>query len=150
MVFRGLSVQRFDLLTGDGGVEGGGLWLQIHCQVLIQRWPDCHIYMWALQGWISEVNIWGMAPDDVGVGWTAHSWVLALVNVERSECNVCFPLVLWFEVCIFPLLRRAVRCGCIMLQLLWWQPPDLLWTSTPLFTGYLLSFSSTWIHQIFA
>lgn len=99
----------------------------------------CHFSMCALEGFISEVNIRGKAPDDVGVGWITHSWALALVNVERLECNVYFPLVLWFEVCIFPLLHRATRCGCIMLQLLWWQPPDLLWTSTPLSSGYLLS-----------
>lgn len=78
----------------------------------------CRICTCALEGFISEVNIQGKAPDDVGVGWITRSWVLALVNVERLECNVYFPLVLWFEVCIFPLLHRATRCGCIMLQLL--------------------------------
>lgn len=45
-----------------------------------------------------------MAPDDVGVGRITHSWVLASEHVERLECNVYFPLVLWFEVSIFPSL----------------------------------------------
>lgn len=112
MVFRGLSVQRFDLFTG-----GFGFRFPL-CQVLMRLWSDCLIYMWALEGSISGANLRGLAPDDVGVGWITHSWLLALVNVERLECNFYFALVLWFEVCIFPLLNQAAWCGCIMLQLL--------------------------------
>lgn len=116
MALRGLSVQRFDLFTrgftfrhtlSSGSMTPAGL-----------------------SGRNSGVNSRGPAPDDVGVAWITHSWVLALVNAERLECNVCFPLVLWFEVCIFPVSHRAMWFGCIMLQLVWWQPPDLLWTSS--------------------
>lgn len=49
-----------------------------------------------------------MAPHDVGVGWTTHGWVLPLAHVEWLECNVYVPLVLWFEVSIFPSLAPGL------------------------------------------
>lgn len=52
----------------------------------------------------------GIAPDDAGFGRITCSWFLAWVNAERLECDVCLPpLVLWFEVCIFPLSRAGPR-----------------------------------------
>lgn len=49
------------------------------------------------------------------------------------------PLVLWFEVCIFPLSRAGPRgVGVEPVQLLRWQPPDPSWTSPPLSSVYLL------------
>lgn len=89
-----------------------------------------------LKGSISGVN----SPDHVEVDWITHSWVLASVNVERLECNVCFPLVLWLEVSIFSVSRAVwVYNASAGVMTASWPVLNLLHHSTPLFSGYLPS-----------
>lgn len=58
-----------------------------------------------------------MAPDDAGVGWITCSWVELWFMWSGWTVMSTSPLVLWFEVSIFPLLLRlAAVWGCIMLS----------------------------------
>ena len=127
------------------------------CQVLTELCPDCCIYMWACHWgldlkseYMGQASRWCRSWLDytqLGPGFGAY--------VERLECNVYFPLVLWVWGFYFSISCAHARRGCIMpsavaMTASWPvvnRPPlpihlTLYWVFT--------FFSSTWIHQMFA
>lgn len=129
MVFRGLSVQRFDLLPGDRG------W-----KVLTRLRSPWNIYGRCLLCSIRLGPGYILRPTSRWCkSWLgrAHSWFLASVNVERLDFNVWLLLVCWFEGCTFLFCAVWVHNASAMTAP--WPAVNLIHRSAHLSCGYLLS-----------
>lgn len=96
MVFRDLSVQRFDLLAGGFGLRSA------LCQL------DTFAHSYGLERTPLSGEVERAKPDDaVDLAGSCTAGPRLLVNAERLECDVDFLLVPRLRVCIPPAVFQA-------------------------------------------